>query len=488
MARFKPVHKGLKLLPVDFDKQISPGSFEHALCYLIAQELDLTGLGGRYPNDDEGAPAYEPAVLLKSVLRAYSRGIVGGRHLEAACREQVLFIAVSGDCQPHFTPRAAFGSGRGEEVAKLFAPVLSVCDRQGLIAREMFAIDGVKLPRQASKARSGTRKDSLRQADALPQGESRRQRQQKKLARLKTEAKQRRDWRAQHQQDRTSAQGKVRLSHRTDNESAKRATGKGVIQGYTGVAVVDEAAPIMGEAQAPGRGSAQQLLIAVVEATAPYRNDPTVYSAEAGYHSEAHLEALAQAELEAFIPDHGYRKPDERYSGQEAHRAQPDSLYDTRPPPEMPRRFKPKDFDPLARTCTCPAGQPLYRSGNGGVVQGYPAIKCRGTVRGCVPCPRRERCLRTAEKTRTQQVAFFLGKAPSPESHTDRMKAKLDSPCGREMSTRGLATVEPVFGNLRYPKSLHHFTLRGQAKVNGQWKLYCLTHTIEKWAHHGCGH
>ena len=37
MARFKPIHKGLKLLPVDFDRQVIPGSFEHALCHLVDQ-------------------------------------------------------------------------------------------------------------------------------------------------------------------------------------------------------------------------------------------------------------------------------------------------------------------------------------------------------------------------------------------------------------------------------------------------------------------
>jgi len=26
MARFKPIHKGLKLLPVDFERQVIPGS------------------------------------------------------------------------------------------------------------------------------------------------------------------------------------------------------------------------------------------------------------------------------------------------------------------------------------------------------------------------------------------------------------------------------------------------------------------------------
>ena len=41
MPRFKPIHKGMKLLPVDFDRQIQPGSFEYALCYLVDKELDL---------------------------------------------------------------------------------------------------------------------------------------------------------------------------------------------------------------------------------------------------------------------------------------------------------------------------------------------------------------------------------------------------------------------------------------------------------------
>src|SRR3990167_2239779 len=167
MARFKPVHRGLKLLPVDFDKQVLPGSFEHALCYLIDHELDLTDFHARYKNDDEGAPAYDPAVLLKIILLAYSRGIVSSRRIEAACRENVLFIAVSGDSQPNFTTLAAFVSELGDLAATLFGQVLTVCDRQGLIGRQMFAIDGVKLPSNASKAKSGTRQDFLRQAEKM---------------------------------------------------------------------------------------------------------------------------------------------------------------------------------------------------------------------------------------------------------------------------------------------------------------------------------
>jgi len=65
------------------------------------------------------------------------------------------------------------------------------------------------------------------------------------------------------------------------------------------------------------------------------------------------------------------------------------------------------------------------------------------------------------------------------------MKRKIDSDQGREMISRRFATVEPVFGNLRHNKRLHRFTLRGRTKVDGQWKLYCLVHNVEKLANLG---
>ena len=115
MARFKPIHKGLELLPVDFDRQVIPGSFEYALCHLVDHELDLSTFHARYKNDVEGASAFDPAVLIKIILLAYSRGIIHSRKIEAACRENLLFIAVSGDSQPHFTTLAAFVSNMGDQ-------------------------------------------------------------------------------------------------------------------------------------------------------------------------------------------------------------------------------------------------------------------------------------------------------------------------------------------------------------------------------------
>jgi len=89
MARFKPIHKGLKLLPVDFDRQVIPGSFEYALCHLVDRELDLSAFHARYRNDLEGASAFDPAVLIKIILLAYSRGIIHSRKIADASENHV---------------------------------------------------------------------------------------------------------------------------------------------------------------------------------------------------------------------------------------------------------------------------------------------------------------------------------------------------------------------------------------------------------------
>jgi hypothetical protein len=84
MPRFKPVHKGLTRLPVDFERPSIPGSDEHALSSQVDHKLEVSALERCDLNDFQGATAYAPAVLLKIILLAYSRGIVGSRTIEAA--------------------------------------------------------------------------------------------------------------------------------------------------------------------------------------------------------------------------------------------------------------------------------------------------------------------------------------------------------------------------------------------------------------------
>jgi len=509
MARYKHIDTSPRFLAVDLERQLLPGTFEHALNYLIDHESDLTGFDARYCNDLTGAAAYPPAMLLKVVLFAYSRGMVSSREIERGCREHITFIALSGDSTPHFTTVATFVSTLSDEIAPLFGEVLLLCDRQGLIGREMFAIDGVKLPSNASKGKSGTRADFIKQAtklEATAQQMLARHRENdacgiepgldakaaERVERLHSDAAKMRQWLTDHPDDRKGSKGKTVKSNRTDNTSAKMATDKGVIQGYCGVAAVDGRHQIIVEAQAHGTGSEQALLMPIVEATSTLRTDQTLITADAGYHSDINVTALAKNNIPALIADNGMRGRDERFKGRGKYKAVPDPLYDKAGmKPKKAGRFRPADFDydPDQQTCICPAGKTLYQNGSNCIHNGFIAVKFQGAQRDCVPCTQRDQCLRTPDKTKSRQVSFFRGKAdPTAVNYSDIMKRAIDSPQGKALYGRRFATVEPVFANIRFNKGLNRFTLRGQKKVDTQWKLFCLVHNIEKLAHHGFGH
>src|SRR3954451_19538228 len=154
MPRFKVIDYSPRFLPVDLSRQLVPGTFEFALHHLLEHEIDLKEIESRYRNDEVGASAYEARILLKILLLAYARGIVSSRAMEAACRDNVQFIALSGDAQPGHSTLAHFVSELSDAAGEVFTQVLVICNCQGLIGREMFAIDAVKLPSNASKAKS----------------------------------------------------------------------------------------------------------------------------------------------------------------------------------------------------------------------------------------------------------------------------------------------------------------------------------------------
>ena len=85
IARYKHIDTSPRLLPVDLEQQLLPGTFEHALNLVLDHEIDLSCFDARFRNDETGATAYPPGMLLKVVLFAYSRGIVSSRNIERAC-------------------------------------------------------------------------------------------------------------------------------------------------------------------------------------------------------------------------------------------------------------------------------------------------------------------------------------------------------------------------------------------------------------------
>jgi transposase len=131
MAKFKSYNTNqTALVAVDLEKQLPPGSLEFAIHYLVDHEIDLSDLESRFCNDSERRPAYDPRILLKIILLAYSRGIIRSRKIEKACRENITFMALScGQCPDHSTI-AAFVSSMQDEIVKIFQNVLLICEKE----------------------------------------------------------------------------------------------------------------------------------------------------------------------------------------------------------------------------------------------------------------------------------------------------------------------------------------------------------------------
>jgi transposase len=92
MAKYKPYDfDQLVMIPISLEDQLEPGTLEYTINELVEKNIDLSVFEGWYQNDDTGATAINPKVLLKVILFAYSRGMISSRQIERACGENILF-------------------------------------------------------------------------------------------------------------------------------------------------------------------------------------------------------------------------------------------------------------------------------------------------------------------------------------------------------------------------------------------------------------
>lgn len=87
MAKYKKYdYKQMIMLPISLEDQLTPGSLEFGIHTVVETCMDLSVFNEKYKNDETGRFAYDPKILLKIVLFAYSRGLTGSRKIEQACR------------------------------------------------------------------------------------------------------------------------------------------------------------------------------------------------------------------------------------------------------------------------------------------------------------------------------------------------------------------------------------------------------------------
>ena len=501
MARYRPCDTSQKrLIPVDLKAQLSPGTLEFAIHTLVEERLDTSIFDCRYRNDLTGCAAYDPKMLLKIVLLAYSRGIVSSRKIERACRENVTFMALSTAQVPDHSTLAAFVSSMKDQIHPLFVQVLLVCEEMRLLGGTTFALDGVKLPSNAAKECSGTFEDLRKKkekierkvrekieeqlkADKREAGESGTRTDEKKreqqIEKLRRKAEKIERF-LEENTPKPGKSGRELKSNTTDNDSAKMLTSHGAIQGYNGQGLVDSKHQVIVSAEAFGSGQDNEHLAPLVDLAKenlqgvgyPEEHlEGKVLSADANYHSEPNLKRCAEEKLDAYIPDVNFRKRDPRFASQGRHK-----------PESKKEKFGLEDFryDAQKDEFICPAGRVLKLEARNipnkkRIYNRYEALDCSG-------CALKDQCIKSERKKVRRYLLVTVETVSSKLSK--QMIEKIDTEQGRKLYAKRLAIVEPVFANLRTQKRLDRFTLR--SKVNIQWLLYCMVHNVEKIAHLGC--
>ena len=272
MAKYKRYdYSQSMLIPVSFEQQLMPGTLEFAIHTLVETRMDMAIFDDNYQNDETGRSAYNPKILLKVVLFGYSRGLLTSRKIERACCENVTFMALSGNQRPDHSTIAAFVTSMKDQILPLFCDILLVCEQANLLGGTSFALDGVKLPGNASMQWSGKLSEISKKkhkiehkvkqllqeqiiADQddntdLADGSNR----DKQIEKLQKQAERIDKW-LKENDAKIGAQGKELQSNVTDNDSAKMKTSHGTIQGYNGQALVDGKHQVVIHAEAFGSG------------------------------------------------------------------------------------------------------------------------------------------------------------------------------------------------------------------------------------------
>jgi transposase len=481
------------LISVFFEEQLIPGTLEFAIHTLVETRMDMSTFDGNYQNDETGRRAYNPKVLLKVVLFAYSRGLISSRRIERACRENVTFMALSGNQRPDHSTIAAFVSSMKDEILPLFRDILLVCEQENLLGGTFFALDGVKLPSNASKRWSGTlseigkKKEKIENkvqqlleeqitADEdsdtdLSDSSSRK----KQIEKLQKQADRIEKW-LKDNNAKLGSKGKEIKSNVTDNDSAKMVTSHGTIQGYNAQALVDDKHQVIIHGEAFGSGQDYNHLEPMVEgAKGNLENigqaddyfEGKTFTADSNYHNQSNLKKCQDEQLDAYIPDNKYRKRDRRFKAQTRYHSQ------------KAKKFVLEDFqyNEAKDQYICPNGK-LLKLKVKKLVQDHNIYRrYMAEASDCKKCSLRQRCFyRKNAKRRTLDVPIGAAKTNLSKA----MLKKVDSEKGRKIYPQRFAVIEPIFANIRTQKRMDRFTLRGKIKVNIQWMLYCMVHNIEK--------
>jgi transposase len=345
----------LLLLPPSVQDFVPQDHLSRFVVSLVRESLDLRSIYAAY-SGEKGQPPYDPTMMVALLLYAYAVGLYSSRRIARACAERTDFLMLVALDAPDFRTISEFRRRHLAALSELFAQVLRLAERAGLVKLGHVALDGTKIKANASKhkamsyERMKKREAELaaeverwlaaaeaadaeedrafgpdKRGDELPDWVRDKERRLAKIraakAALEAEAEAAAEQKARAEaaaDEKRRAEGRrkpgkkaappSRAPHAkaqrnfTDPESRILKTRDGFIQGYNAQAAVDSHAQIVvAQGLTPSQSDQDQLVPLVDAIGAKLGRSPKEVSADSGYCSEANLAALAARGIAGYL-------------------------------------------------------------------------------------------------------------------------------------------------------------------------------------------
>jgi transposase len=343
-----------QLLPPSVQDYVPKDHLSRLIVALVRESLDLSAISGSYTSV-LGQPPFDPRMMTALLLHAYASGIYSSRRIAKAGVERADFMMIVAGDPPDFRTLSDFRRRHLKALAGLFVQVLQLAEKAGLVKLGHVALDGTKIKANASKHKAmsyermkkreaelkaevdrwleaaeaaDAEEDRLygnKRGDEMPDWvadkEKRLQKIREAKAELEAEAKaaaEAEQRRRQEAEEKRKAQGRKKSGKTpappkeepegktqrnfTDPQSRILKTKDGYIQGYNAQAAVDGKAQIILAHSVTQSMSDQDQLVPLIDGIKDnLGRKPKEASADAGYLSEANLEALEKRDVAAYI-------------------------------------------------------------------------------------------------------------------------------------------------------------------------------------------
>lgn len=502
---FKPYQQNQRFLfPPNLDEMIAVNHPVRVVNEVI-DRIDIDIIIKKYKGG--GTSSYHPRMLLKVLVFGYLNNIYSSRRMEAAVKENIHFMWLSGMLQPDHHTINRFRSERLRNILKeVFAQIVLLLVESGHVSLKEIYTDGSKIESVANrysfvwgKAIRTSReriKEQLQQLWAYTQKIAAREKQDDtppdfdKIDSENVKATIEKIDAALKQTDREVSKGiKQKLNYAKKNwpDKLKQYTQQEkILSGRNSYSKTDTGATFMrmkedymknGQLKPgynvqistndqfvvnyslhPNPTDTKTLIPHLEQYKALYKSLPEVQIADAGYGSEENYQYLQQQGVEAYIKHYHFDR--QQHKKQAATNSYANDQL---------------QYDPDKDIYYCPAGKPMkpvahYQKHN---ETGFAKTYTRYKATGCKKCPLRSLCHKQ-KGNRTYEV--------NHEGKRLQQKAsqRLLSEKGIYYRKKRPADVEPVFGNIKYNKNFRRFLLKGIDKTEIEWGLLCIAHNLKK--------